>query len=352
VKETAQKLQQLSCSKRSLLTAEYNSSASEDGVADEQSLWLYLTTKQHIVDKNRLKPTKIRIPHSLNKSSSLRICIISADPQHALKDVLENPTFPKTLSDRFTKIIGFSKLKARYHSFESRRQLLAEHDIFLADDRIINRLPDTLGKVFYKGTSKRPIPIAIAQEIRVDGKRVKQNKNKSAKEEKHALVASPDVVAKEIETALNCVPVSLKPGVSVAVRVGNSTFTPQALAENISAVTNGVIEKCVVKGWRNIKSIHIKSSNSAAMPIWLADDLWVGEERIADEVAEHEEEAIEDAKQAGKKRKARSQPVMHKRLRLDDGAQPGQGDREMAQARRTKLMQQKSAAFDQGISAA
>jgi len=146
--------------------------------------------------------------------------------------------------------------------------------------------------------------------------------------------------------------VSLKPGVSVAVRVGNSTFTPQAIVENISAVTNGVIERCVVKGWRNVKSIHIKSSNSAAMPIWLADDLWMGEERIADEVAEYEEEVIKDAKQAGKKRKARSQPIMHKRLRLDDGAQSSQEDREIAQARRTKLMQQKSAAFDRGVSVA
>jgi ribosome biogenesis protein UTP30 len=160
--------------------------------------------------------------------------------------------------------------------------LLSEHDVFLADDRIITRLPDTLGKVFYKGTAKRPIPIHIAQENRVEGKRVKTQKREIPKE-KHASVASPAVVAKEIEKALNSVTVSLKPGLSVSVRVGHTNLTPQQLAANVGVVTQGIIERHVVKGWRNVKSIHIKAPNSVALPIWLADDMWVEDARVVEE---------------------------------------------------------------------
>jgi Ribosomal protein L1 len=282
----AQQKQKEDTSTKKTLIGDNDDASDEDIPVNNEPVWLVLTTKQHVVDKNRLKPGKISIPHSLNASPSLSICLITADPQRAVKDVVTDAAFPTSLSSRINKIIGFSKLKARYQSFESRRQLLAEHDVFLADDRIIMRLVTTLGKVFYK-SSKRPIPVRIAEVEKVDGKRVKKDpKKKPAKDEKDASVASPLVVAKEIEKALNSAPVHLAPSTTTAVRVGVSNFTSQQLQENIEAVLKGMTEKFVTKGWRNIKAVHVKGPNTMAMPIWLASELWVEETDVLEDAGE------------------------------------------------------------------
>ena len=349
VKKEAKRLQELS-SKKSLLPV--SDDTSESDAEDVQSIWLNLTTKQHIVDKNRLKPSKIHVDHSLNDSPSLSICLITADPQSAVKTAVADPSFPTSLSSRITKIIGYTKLKARYYSFESRRELLSEHNVFLADDRIITRLPTTLGKVFYKGTAKRPIPIHIAQENRVDGKRVKTGNKRVSKEEKHASVASPAIVAKEIEKALSCVPVSLKPGPSVSVRVGNSSLTSQQLTDNVCVVARGIIERHVVKGWRNVRSIHIKSPNSSAVPIWLANDMWVDDNAIAEEIEAEGQEVAAVKESKGRKRKSKSesdvQGHVRKRVKASTKALGGE-DRLLAAARKSKLSQQKSRAFQEGV---
>ena len=268
-------------------------------------IWLNFTTKQHLVDKKRLKPGKLKVPHSLNSSPALKICIIAADPQRAVKEVVTESRFPSELRDRITRIIGFKKLKERYKSFESRRQLYAEHDIFLADDRILPRLVDTLGKIFYKSHAKRPIPINIALLEKVDGKQVKKEQKKNSNNEQYAAIASPDVVAKEIENTLKAVPVSMKPGTSTALKIADSSFTPEKLRENIEAVVEGMANRYIVKGWRNIKGIDIKGPQTAAMPIWLADDLWTDDVNVVGDLSESlPPKAIEKkTDKQGKKRK-------------------------------------------------
>ena len=301
------------------------------------------------MDKNRLRPGKIAVPHSLNKSDDLSICLIVADPQRDVKNIVADPSFPHSLSKRINRIIGYSKLKARYKTFESRRQLIGEHDIFLADDRIINRLPETLGKVFYKGTAKRPIPIIIAHQNRQNGRVVKDPTRKQNKD-KTAAFASGDVVAKEIEKALSSVPVSLKPGTNVAVRVGNTGFSGGELADNVVTVTHAIIEKHVVKGWRNVKSIHIKAPNSAAMPIWLADDMWAEDESvIPSQLAESEQATIEGKTGSGKRKRENKtgkgpQVGMRKRAKVP-GVEVDQSVRD-AQIRRDRLTEEKSKAYN------
>ncbi|KAI5298796.1 hypothetical protein KEM55_002919 [Ascosphaera atra] len=333
--------------KKNLLAGD--ESESEDELEKETPVWLIVTTKKHIVDKNRLKPGKIAVPHSINDSESLRICLITADPQRAVKDVVADPAFPTSLSSRITTIIGYSKLKAKYHTFESRRQLLSEHDVFLADDRIINRLVDALGKIFYK-SSKRPIPINIAEIQKKDGKRLKKDERKRPPtDEKYAAVASPAIVAKEIEKTLGCVPVHLAPATTTAVRVGRVGFTPEQIAENISAVVQGLTERFVTKGWRNIKGIHVKGPETMALPIWLASELWVSEDDVQEknEIEEGEAQAAIEgkigSKKQDKKRKQLSEEEPKKakksRTKEDDS------DAEMDAKRKANLQKQKSKAI-------
>lgn len=299
--------------KQSLLEGADSDSEAENSALDDTAIWLCLTTKKHLADKNRLKPSKIAVPHSIYQSPSIRICLITTDPQRAVKDVLQDPTFPKPLSAKIGRVIGFQKLKKKYHSFESRRQLLAQHDVFFADERIITRLVETLGKVFYSSTRKRPIPIRLAQVDKVDGKRVKHgvpsnysSKLKAKQQPPSAAIASPAIVAKEIESALSMVPLSLRPATTCAIQVGRASFTPAQLSTNISTVATALASRYVSGGWRNMKAMHIKSPESTALPIWLADEMWAEDGDVIG-VDEEEEARQRQKREKAERRAARKQ---------------------------------------------
>ncbi|GFP57574.1 putative ribosome biogenesis protein C8F11.04 [Trichoderma asperellum] len=286
--KTAAKEKAESSSKRNLLEE------ANDGETD-QIVWLTLTTKRHISDKARLQPGKVLLPHSLNASPETTVCLITADPQRAYKNIVAADDFPAELRKKITRVIDVTKLKAKYGQYEAQRKLFAEHDVFLGDDRIINRLPKILGKTFYKTTLKRPVPVVLKPKARkVDGKRTKPQKK-----EGEVNAATPAEIAKEIEKALGSALVSLSPSTNTAVRVGFSDWTPEQIAANVEAVAGTVVEKWVPQQWRNVKSIYIKGAETAALPIWMTDELWLDEKDV---IADSEGKASEKAN-IGKKRK-------------------------------------------------
>ncbi|KAI7274734.1 ribosomal protein L1 [Hortaea werneckii] len=260
--------------------------ADEADVEDETPVWMILTTKKHIVDKKRLKPGKIPLPHPYLDANdeSLRICLITADPQRRYKDLIENPSFPVELGKRVQRVLGLEKLKTKYKSFESRRQLLSEYDVFLADDRIVTYLPGVLGKVFYKTGSKRPIPVSFEgkrQNVDEQGnkrRKLSEGGNKVTKTE-----VKPADVAHEIERALSSALVHLAPSTTTAVKVGKATMEPNALQGNVETAVQTMVDRYVPQQWRNVRSIHIKGPNTVALPIWLAEELWEKEEDVLDE---------------------------------------------------------------------
>ncbi|MCJ1474495.1 Ribosomal L1 domain-containing protein 1 [Lambiella insularis] len=314
---------------------------SDDG-ADNEPLWLVLTTKKHIQDQKRLKPGKIPVPHSLHSASSSTVCIITADPRRPFKDATTHPSFPTTLGSQITRVISVKKLGERYKGFADRRQLLNEHDVFLADDRIITRLPKILGKTFYNGT-KRPIPVNL-QPHKQKGEAAKP----SPKSKGVIAVAPPAQFAKEVEAAISCAQVHLSPSVTTSIRVGSTNFTPEQVAENVEAVVKGMLSKFIPKGWKSIRSLHIKGPETMALPIWYTDQLWEEDEDVLEN--EEAEKAAALASQKGRKRKGQEggaetsekqtkPPKQTKRL---DDADMG---KEMTE-RRAKLRQQKQEARD------
>jgi len=276
--------------------------ADDDDAEDDVPVWLVLTTKKHVVDKKRLKPGKIVLPHpyidaQATGEAALRICLITADPQRKYKDLITEPSFPTALSQNIQRVIGIEKLKSKYHSFESKRQLLGEYDVFLADDRVITYLPTLLGKTFYKSGAKRPIPVTL------EGRRqnVDEAGNKRIKlSEGGSKVTKADVqpaeLAAEINKALNSALVHLAPSTTTAVKVGTASQKPAQLQANVEAVVNGLIEKFVPQQWRNVRAVHIKGPNTAALPIWLTEELWAEETQVLEP---QEQSALTD----GKKRK-------------------------------------------------
>lgn len=325
---------------KTLLTTEDDSS-DEDESGQTEPIWLVVTTKKHVADKKRLKPGKIVLPHPLYNPTSSTICLITADPQRSFKDTIAHPSFPPTIATQITRTIGISKLLTRYRSFESRRQLHSEHDVFLADDRIITRLPQALGNSFYKG-SKRPIPVNL---IPHKPKDQSGNVPPQSKDAPASKVAPPLQFAKEIERTLSCAQVHLSPSVTTSIRVGSSRFKPEEVAENIEAAVEGMVTKFIPKGWRNIRSIHIKGPNTMALPVWLADELWQEE----GDVLENEEakKALATASQKGTKRKGREgdgeAPRKKKQVKKIEDSDLGP---EMAE-RRAKLREAKKKAKEE-----
>lgn len=72
------------------------------------------------------------------------ICLLVKDPQREYKDLLaaQNVKF-------ISRVVGVEKLKGKFKPFDARRELLRDHGLFLADDRIIPMLPTLLGKMFF-----------------------------------------------------------------------------------------------------------------------------------------------------------------------------------------------------------
>ncbi|KAG4436298.1 hypothetical protein IFR05_008238 [Cadophora sp. M221] len=301
--KTSEKASTTASGKQSLL----KDTEEEQDEADESTpIWLSLTTKTHIIKDKKFKPLRLTVPHALNTSATTTICLITADPQRTYKDLIQDPSFPPALAQRITKVVGVSKLKKKYNQYEGQRKLFAEHDIFLADDRIVTQLTKLLGKTFYKGTTKRPIPVDIAEPApKVDGKRVSRAKptgeGKGEGPTGGRGAGSAKAVAGEIERAIKSAVVSLTPSTQTSVRVGYASWDAEKLAANIEAVALGLIEGHVPKKWRGVRSLHVKGPETAALPIWLAEELWVDEKDV---LGEEEARSKIQAANVGKKRKS------------------------------------------------
>lgn len=152
-------------------------------------------------------------------------------------------------------------------------------------------LPKTLGNAFYKKTAKVPVPVTL------DGK------------------DSPAQVEKEIKKALSSTYLHLQPAASTSIRVAMSSFTPEEATENVVAAMKELTEKRIPGGWRNLKSVHIKTPESAALPVWATPDLYTEEDVLKPEEAE-EQKKIEEEKAAerAERKKAKIQSKKRKGL--------------------------------------
>ncbi|KAK7181821.1 hypothetical protein DPSP01_002411 [Paraphaeosphaeria sporulosa] len=272
-----------------------NLAADEDDAADQdQPIFLTVTTKQHVHDTSRLKPAKLPLPHPII-GGDVRICIFTKDPQRAYKDLIfESSEFPTELRTKVARVIGVDKLKKKWKSFETKRQLLAEHDVFLVDDRVTKIVAEALGKTFYGTKSKRPIPVRLTAGAFID----KSKKDDKKKQEN--VVGTAAGVAKEIEAALSATYVSMSASTNTSIKVGKLSMTPAQLKENVEAVVEKLIEKHIEHKWRNVRGLYIKGPTTKALPIWVHDEMWVDDDKVLDAAPT---KAITDASNKGEKRK-------------------------------------------------
>ncbi|KAK9470862.1 ribosomal protein L1p/L10e family-domain-containing protein [Dipodascopsis tothii] len=279
--------------KRNLLGDDDEQEGAKEGV------YLILTTKKFLADRVVMKPKRITIPHPLYSADTTSVCLLTKDPQRLYKNALLGDEAAS--KDQIARIIGVSKLKTKFKTFEAKRQLRDEYDLFVADERIVTALPAILGKTFI-GHKKLPVPISVLG-AGAKGSIARTNKaNKGKKPEVSAedAVAAEQAgvssrrVAAEIERTLNSATVVLSPGVCTSVKIGYTTFSPEQIAANVTAVMGALAggEKPVVKGGlKGVRSVYIKTADSVSLPIYLADEL-----HDADDVKAEGEEVVKKAK--------------------------------------------------------
>jgi ribosome biogenesis protein UTP30 len=219
----------------------------DDPNENAETIWLIAAMKKKITDKQKLKPASIRLPHALinlSTTASTTVCLIVKDPQRPYKDMVSTAGLNTTV----TKVIGYSKLRTKIKSLQSRLQLCDSHKAFLADNRITALLPNVLGPDFYRKPSKVPIPVNLT------------GKQKTAEN-----------IKIQITKALSSTYFHLAPAENTSIRIGLSSFTPEQVAENIEKVVDQLTENIPGK-WRGLRSLHIKTANSASLPIYMATE--------------------------------------------------------------------------------
>ncbi|KAK7750838.1 proteasome-interacting protein cic1 [Diatrype stigma] len=290
----------------------------DEDAFDEEPIWLTVSTKRHIAEARNLKPGKITLPHPLRTDPEMSICLITAEPQRAYKNLVAADDFPAEWRKRVTRVIDIGKLKTKYRSYESQRKLRGEHDVFLGDDRIITRLPQALGKSFYKSTAKRPIPVTITARLpkTADGKRAKRaKKNGGGKEGDAATVnaCTPVQLAGEIERAVAAALVNLAPSAHTDVRVACAGWPVEHVAANVEAAARALVERFVPGKWRNVRGLYVKGSETTTLPVWLTEELWLEESDVVPDgsdkakallAAKAAKEASSEKPNIGKKRKS------------------------------------------------
>ncbi|CDS00563.1 hypothetical protein [Sporisorium scitamineum] len=184
---------------------------------------------------SHIKPVRINVPHALHTPEQVSVCLLVKDPQREYKDLLVEKKV-KCIS----RVVGVSKLKGKFKPFDARRALVQDHDLFLADARIVPNLPNLCGKVFFDA-KKNPITVNLKK---------------------------GDSLKTELEAAIKATTFLQNKGSCNTIKVGYmASHTPEQLAENVVAALPAVLSR-IKGGWENVHNIDVKTGNSAALPVW------------------------------------------------------------------------------------
>ncbi|KAG2065748.1 ribosomal protein L1 [Suillus decipiens] len=203
--------------------------------SNEQYVWLQVTVKR-MHPEHKIKPFKIPLKHPLIDPRVTPVCLITKDPQREYKDLLESHKI-KFIS----RVVGITKLKGKFKSYEARRMLLKENGMFMADERVIPLLPKLLGKKWFDA-KKQPIPVCLTRKD----------------------------LKGELERAIESTYMHQNRGTCTSVKIGLLSHAPEKILDNIKISLPAIVSN--MKGnWDNIQNIHIKTNSSISLPIWTCE---------------------------------------------------------------------------------
>lgn len=231
------------------------------------------------------------LTHSLLDENA-SVCLLTKDPQREYKDLLQEKNIRL-----ISRVVGVSKLKGKFKPFDARRELVRDHELFLADKRIVPLLPKLCGTVFYNAR-KFPVPVDLEHRKRLEPTL-------------RGAIASTYYIQNK--------------GSCSTVKIGFlNRHSPQELLENLGAALPTIVAKIPGK-WQNVQNIEVKTGQSAALPIWNCrlssegeDPRWAPKEErpVATEPATKKRKAapVESAEQAAAVKPARAKTAKAKVL--------------------------------------
>eukprot|EP00004_Rigifila_ramosa_P027568 TRINITY_DN9031_c0_g1_i2.p1 TRINITY_DN9031_c0_g1~~TRINITY_DN9031_c0_g1_i2.p1 ORF type:complete len:330 (+),score=89.54 TRINITY_DN9031_c0_g1_i2:1-990(+) len=215
-----------------------------------------------------LKPAKLELPTPLYSEVTTRVCLITKDPAEEYKKLVDEAGLLC-----ITKVLDVTKLRKNFQRYEARRTLCESYDLFLADARVYLMLPGLLGREFFK---KKRIPISVK-------------------------LTNASTLKRELRAALHSTTLVLAEGACIALRVARTSFASDAVTANVLSATDAAL-KHIPGGASMVRSVHIKTSDSPALPVYAsASDLALHLPAIADVKTEADQIAAE---KKSKKRKS------------------------------------------------
>ncbi|KAL9233164.1 hypothetical protein vseg_008194 [Gypsophila vaccaria] len=217
-----------------LLKWKSGKSAGENPKIMPSDEFMYLVvTLIKIPDKSCVNAHNIPLPHPLYTPQNSETCLFVADNTSNLsKSKVEEEQLP------VNQVLKLSKLKKNYKAFEQKRKLCDSFDLFLAEKRIIPLLPNVIGKEFYK-KKKIPVPVELTR----------------------------GNWGEQIEKVCSSTMLYLSTGSCSVVKVGRASMGRREIVENVLAAVEGVAN-VVPKKWKNVRSFHLKFSESLALPVY------------------------------------------------------------------------------------
>ncbi|KAI3457071.1 hypothetical protein Pfo_013734 [Paulownia fortunei] len=206
---------------------------------EDDYIYLNLTLKK-IPSNPRTNPFRILVSHPILDSSS-HLCLIIDDrpqsptpPSEQIKKLIKSQNIP------ISKVIKISKLKTNYKPFEAKRKLCDSYDMFLVDKRVVHLLPKLIGKEFFK---KKKLPLGVD----LGKKNLKL----------------------QVERALGSALLYLRTGTCCVMKVGKVAMEKDEVVDNVFDAIKGAVER-VPKKWDGVRSLHLKFSDSVALPVYQA----------------------------------------------------------------------------------
>ncbi|KAK6134962.1 hypothetical protein DH2020_031299 [Rehmannia glutinosa] len=195
---------------------------------EDDYIYLNLTLKK-IPSNPRTNPFRIPLSHPILDPTS-QLCLIIDDrpksptpPSDQMKKLIKSQNIP------ISKVIKISKLKANYKPFEAKKKAL-----------VVHLLPKLIGKEFFK---KKKLPLGVD----LGKKNLKL----------------------QVEKALGSALFYLRSGTCCVMKVGKVAMEKDEIVENVFDAINGAVER-VPKKWDGVRSLHLKFSDSVALPLYQA----------------------------------------------------------------------------------
>ncbi|CAM8958874.1 unnamed protein product [Rhodiola kirilowii] len=203
-----------------------------------------IVTLQRIPSKVRRVNYRIDLPTPLRSVSETEICLIVDDRRTSKVEKLKSNASEKAVTAEdagVSKVLKISKVKANYRALDEKRKLWDAYDVFLAEKRIVERLPAVLGKHFYKNKKKVPLEVEF----------VRGNWRE------------------EVEKAVGSAYMHLSSGTCSVVKVGRCGMAKEEIVENVVAAVEGIVQ-VMPRRWDSIRSFHLKLNESLALPVYEA----------------------------------------------------------------------------------